>query len=241
MTKLMTGISAMQAVERGLIGLDDDVSTVLHEWKDAQILEGFDEDGKPRLRTAKNKITLRLLLSHSSGISYDLMDPNLMQWRKFVGQEIGTFSGSIDAGYTFPLVYEPGEGWCYGGGLDWAGRLVERLNGNISLGEYMQKNIWEPLGMNSTTFNIDKHPNLQKRRVDMSIRNAEGNVEALPMPVYASPAKDDCGGIGSYTTAPDYMKLLEALLRSDVRILKPATVDEMFKPQLPDPIYLDLL
>jgi len=107
------------------------------------------------------------------------------------------------------------------------------------LGEYMQKNIWQPLGMNSTTFNIDKNPGLQKRRVDMSVRNAAGHVEALPAPLFASPAQDDCGGIGVYTTAPDYMKVVEAFLRSDDRILKPATVDEMFKPQLSDPIHLE--
>jgi CubicO group peptidase (beta-lactamase class C family) len=59
MTKLMTTVAAMQCVERGLIGLDDDVSSVLHEWKDAEILDGFDESGKPKLRKAKNKITLR--------------------------------------------------------------------------------------------------------------------------------------------------------------------------------------
>jgi len=59
MTKLMTSIAAMQTVERGLIGLDDDVSTILHEWKDAQVLQGFSEDGKPQLRRAKNKLTLR--------------------------------------------------------------------------------------------------------------------------------------------------------------------------------------
>jgi CubicO group peptidase (beta-lactamase class C family) len=59
MTKLMTTIAAMQTVERGLIALDDDVSNILHEWKDAEILDGFDESGKPILRKSKNKITLR--------------------------------------------------------------------------------------------------------------------------------------------------------------------------------------
>lgn len=59
MTKLMTTVAAMQAMERGLIGLDDDVSDVLHEWNDAEILDGFDESGKPMLHKAKNKITLR--------------------------------------------------------------------------------------------------------------------------------------------------------------------------------------
>jgi CubicO group peptidase (beta-lactamase class C family) len=59
MTKLMTTVAAMQTMERGMIGLDDDVSDALHEWKDAEILDGFDESGKPILRKAKNKITLR--------------------------------------------------------------------------------------------------------------------------------------------------------------------------------------
>jgi CubicO group peptidase (beta-lactamase class C family) len=114
MTKLMTSIAAMQTVERGLIGLDDDVSNILHEWKDAQILDSFNESGEPVLHKAQNRITLRSsellwpnfaevnnfiyarrLLTHSSGISYDIMDPKLMQWRKSLGQEVMTLSGSI--------------------------------------------------------------------------------------------------------------------------------------------------
>lgn len=115
---------------------------------------------------------------------------------------------------------------------------VETLNGNFSLGEYMQKNIWQPLDMNSITFNIDKNPSLQKRRVNMSVRNAAGHVEALPVPVFAGPAQGNCGGIGLYTIAPDYMKVAEAFLRPDDRILKLDTVDEMFKPWLSGPIHL---
>ncbi|KAL3428511.1 beta-lactamase family protein [Phlyctema vagabunda] len=239
MTKLMTTIAAMQVVERGLIGLDDDVSDVLHEWKDAEILEGFGEDGKPILRRAKNKITLRLLLSHSSGIGYDVIEPKLIQWRQTVGELPGTFSGSIDAGFKYPLVYDPGEGWCYGGGLDWAGRLVERLNDNMRLGEYMEKNIWRPLGMTSTTFNIAADEALKQRLMGMSARTPAGGLVPLLDPVYATPAQDDCGGIGSYSTAPDYMKVVTALLQADERILKKSSIDEMFKPQLTSPKYLE--
>ncbi|KAL5349573.1 hypothetical protein ACLOAV_005868 [Pseudogymnoascus australis] len=165
MTKLITSIAAMQAVERGLIGLDDDVSNVLHEWKDAQVLDGFDKSGEPMLHKAKNKITLR-----SS--------------------------------------------------------------------EYMEKNIWGPLGMTSTTFNLEKNPSMQARRVDMSMRMPTGELELLPAPVYPSPAQDDCGGIGGYSTAPDYMKLLSALLHADAKLLKSSSIDEMFEPQLPDSKYL---
>jgi CubicO group peptidase (beta-lactamase class C family) len=59
MTKLMTTVAAMQTVERGLIALDDDVSDVLHEWKNVEILDGFDESGKAIMHKAKNKVTLR--------------------------------------------------------------------------------------------------------------------------------------------------------------------------------------
>ena len=66
MTKLISSICAMQCVERGLIGLDDDISDALPEWKDAEILEGFKEgSGEPILRKALNKITLRWVVDNS--------------------------------------------------------------------------------------------------------------------------------------------------------------------------------
>lgn len=103
----------------------------------------------------------------------------------------------------------------------------------------MEKNIWGPLGMTSTTFNIEKNPTMQARRVDMSIRKPSGDLDLLPVPVYPSPAQDDCGGIGGYSTAADYMKLLTAILHADAKLLKTSSIDEMFKPQLPDSRYLE--
>jgi CubicO group peptidase (beta-lactamase class C family) len=85
-TKLMTTVAALQCVEKGLFTLDEDVTRILPEWKDADILTGFDDEGKPKLVKAKNTITLRKLLSHSSGMGYDLMDPNLIKWRETRGE-----------------------------------------------------------------------------------------------------------------------------------------------------------
>ena len=116
---------------------------------------------------------------------------------------------------------------------------MERLNGDIRLGEYMEKHIWGPLGMTSTTFNMEARPDLKARKMDMTIRLPTGELSPLPIPVYPSPAKDDCGGVGAYSTAPDYMKLLTSLLRDDGKLLKSVTIEEMFKPQLPDPKYLE--
>ena len=103
----------------------------------------------------------------------------------------------------------------------------------------MEQNIWQPLGMTSTTFNVEKDPRIKERQVDMSLRTESGTLEHLSTPVFASPAEDDCGGVGIYTTAPDYIKILEDLVSSDSKLLKAGTIDEMFKPQLPDPVHLE--
>jgi CubicO group peptidase (beta-lactamase class C family) len=104
------------------------------------------------------------------------------------------------------------------------------LNGGIRLGEYLEQYVWGPLGMTSTTFNVHKRQDLAARKIDMSARLPTGQTVALPTPVYPSPADDDLGGVGGYSTAPDYMKLLTSLLRKDGKLLKESTIDEMFKP-----------
>lgn len=70
-----------------------------------------------------------------------------------------------------PLLFEPGEAWTYGVGVDWAGQMVERVNDNQKLGDYMQEHIWGPLGMESTSFRIDAREDIRSRRLDMSMRD----------------------------------------------------------------------
>lgn len=83
-TKLMTAISVLQCVEKGLLHLDDDISTILPEFKDPEILLGFEEvTGKPILERTKGKITLRMLLTHQSGMGYTFMQPKLEQFAKY--------------------------------------------------------------------------------------------------------------------------------------------------------------
>lgn len=94
-TKLMTAICVMQCVEKGLLDLDADVSTILPEWKEAPLLEGFEEGtGKPIIGTAKSKITLKRLLTHSAGLGYIVIDPRLQQWAK-VGGRVLTNDSSL--------------------------------------------------------------------------------------------------------------------------------------------------
>ncbi|KIW84619.1 hypothetical protein Z517_00007 [Fonsecaea pedrosoi CBS 271.37] len=238
-TKLLTTISVMQCVEQGKLSLDNDVSTILDEWTSPDILTGWKPDtGEPELKKATKKITLRQLLTHSSGMGYDFLSPELIKWRQWRGESSRPGDGDIRKGYVMPLLYEPGDGWSYSCGIDWAGKMVERVNGGMKLGQYMKKNIWDPLGMASTSFRPEENELVRSRLCATTARTAEGDlVPADPYP-HHNP-KDDLGGGGLYSSAPDYIKVLISLLKNDGLLLKPETVKVMFSPQLSNDAYLN--
>ncbi|KAF7880615.1 uncharacterized protein EAF02_007461 [Botrytis sinoallii] len=246
-TKLFTTIAALQCVERGLLDLDGDISEILPEFKGVQILTGFDEETeKPILIDNYKTITLRHLLTHSSGLGYDVLDPLLSRYTEY------TSKGSpmpidgevlVKERFKFPLLFAPGESWGYGVGIDWAGQMVERVNDNMSLERYFRKNIWGPLGMDSMTFHPTQHPEIFSRLITMSQReggvtqygttdNPTGKVKYTSQ-VPFDPATKDCqGGAGSFGSPVDYFKCLKSICANDEKLLKSETVDEMFKPQL---------
>ncbi|KAH8702977.1 beta-lactamase/transpeptidase-like protein [Phaeosphaeriaceae sp. PMI808] len=227
-SKLMTAVAALSCVERGLISLDEDVTRVLPDLKDRGILEGFDGDGKPKIRLRKNIATLRQFLSHTSGMGYDIMIPSLAQWQ---GGKPLAFCGSFEIGFSkLPFLYEPGESWAYSASYDWAGKIVERLTGG-TLGQYLSKIMWEPLDMKSTTFHLEGRPDLLTRLATLTNRTEDGVLMTIP-DIYARPAKDESGGAGVFSTASDILKLLKSLLRKDATVLKPETTELLFTPQL---------
>jgi len=115
--------------------------------------------------------------------------------------------------------------------------MVERVNGGLRLGEYMKTHIWDPLGMDSTTFRITQHEGIQNRLCSMTSKTPEG--ELVPSPALRTlDPKDDLGGGGLYASPTDYLKVLVALLKNDGTLLKPETVKLMFEPQLPDDRHL---
>ena len=99
-TKLMTTVAAMQCVEKGLFTLDEDISRILPEWKSPDILTGFEKTGEPTLRKATKIITVRQLMSHSSGMGYDMLNPQLIALRKYQGRESATLSTDIVGPYS---------------------------------------------------------------------------------------------------------------------------------------------
>ena len=171
MTKAVTGACAMQLVEQGRLSLDGPIATVLPELGKVQVLEGFAADGSPRLRPARRPITLRHLLTHTSGFVYDIWNPEMGRYLEATGTP-GIIS-CANAALSIPLVFDPGERWDYGIGIDWAGKAVEAVSGQ-RLGAYMQQNLLQPLGMADTGFKIG--PAQRQRLAKVHNRTPEGFV-----------------------------------------------------------------
>lgn len=233
--KLATTIAALQCVERGLFSLDStaDIERLLPEWATPEVLS-FDEGGSPVLVPAKEKITLRRLLNHTSGLSYDFMPP-LLQWRQSRGEEWQSMHSPISECFVHPLIFEPGSGFAYGPGLDVAGLMVARAN-ECTLETYMRRNVFDILGMHDTSFHVS-HNNIRERLMPVSVRPAPNESLAdsgLSKSIVKQPvdAKDDYGGAGLFGTAEDYLKLLKSILCDDGKLLTSQSVELMFTSSL---------
>ncbi|GJC81609.1 acyltransferase mlcH [Colletotrichum liriopes] len=229
MTKLITSTAIMQLVERGLVSLDDDMRTIVPQLAGMQILRGFDGDEQPILEDNDTPITLRMLLTHTVGLGYDVADPDLTKWHKAVGRAATNLDASLE-GFTTPFKFTPGDGWYYGTALDWAGQALEKITGK-TLGEYLSENVFSPAGMNDTGFWPEALPHVAERTAAWQYRGDDGSSLASgPSPRNVARDAIDSGGAGLWTTAKDYGAFLRALLGDD--LVKKETLDEMFIPQL---------
>ncbi|KAJ3515061.1 hypothetical protein NM208_g15009 [Fusarium decemcellulare] len=227
-TKLLTTISVLQCVERGLVALDDPVEIVLPELENPQIIKA-EPEGSFKLTPAKNKITLRHLVTHTSGLSYDAMHPVLVAWRESRGERPLVMSGKISEAFALPLLFEPGSSWVYGAGLDWAGVLVQRINGT-TLEDYMQDNLFAPLGLKSSTLRPSTRPDVSASLTQMWHRAEDGLLTPIPSP-YPLDARDDSGGMGLVTSTTDFVKILQDLLKEHPVLLTPDSISQMFTIQ----------
>ena len=226
MTKALTGAAAMQQVERGKLNLDTPASKILPQFKESKVLTGFDSNGQPITRPPKREVTLRHLLTHTSGHSYDI-------WNKQIGEymKVKNVPGIIscqNAALTTPLVFDPGERWEYGTGIDFAGKMVEAVTGQ-KLGQYMHDNLLAPLGMNSTAFKISA--DMRARLSRMHARTPDG-LAAIDFEIPQDP-EFEMGGGGMYSTTGDYLKFVQMILNDGKgngnRVLKASTVNLMSK------------
>lgn len=234
MTKLMTSVAVLQCVEDGTLDLDADIKAVLPEIGKYGLITGFDDAKNSAILTENTvPITLRMLLSHTSGHEYDQASPILTKWRLSRGEQ--PWDGlTVEEKSTLPLVFTPGTSWAYGAGHDWAGKAVE-VASKCSLDEFMRARIWAPLGIeNEASFYPRTRENLKDRLADMGTLNEKGEPPAVYVPDFdvVGGARDCFGGAGVYTSAKAYYTFLSAIQRCDPKLLTPASYAELFRPQL---------
>jgi CubicO group peptidase (beta-lactamase class C family) len=214
MTKLLTSVAALQLVERGKLKLDEPAVTIDPTLGSPQVLDGFDAQGAPQLRAARKPITLR----------HQLWDANVVRY--------GKASRNDPTLPRTPLISDPGTRWAYGASLDRVGRLIEIVSGQ-SLDRYFRDHILGPLGMNDTAFSLNEKQ--RGRQASLHLRKADGTLVPQPL-VRRTEPKVISGGGGIYSTAPDYLTLLQALLNGGAlagkRILQPETVALMSANQI---------
>jgi CubicO group peptidase (beta-lactamase class C family) len=222
MTKAITSTAAMQLVEQSRLALDSPIAEILPELASPQVLEGFDAAGEPRLRPARRPITLRHLMTHTAGFSYDIWNADIGRYMERRGVP-GVISCE-NLALTTPLTFDPGERWDYGINIDWIGKAVERVSGH-RLGEYFAEHVFGPIGMADTGFRLS--PEHRTRLAGMHARDESGALAAIPFGLPDEP-EFQMGGGGLYGTASDYLAFARVFLNdgraAGGQVLKPETV-----------------
>lgn len=225
LTKGVTATAAMQLVEQGKLDLDAPAAKVVPELDKIQVRTGWDSNGKAILRAPKSTITLRNLLTHTSGFAYEFFSADTDKELNDAGTP-NVISGS-SATMQRALIADPGTAWNYSIGIDWVGRMVQQASG-LRLRDYMAKHIFAPLAMNDVTFQANAEQ--QSRASAMHARLPDGSLVVIPFGLPPD-AEFDMGGHGLSGKLPDYLRFCRAILNGGVlegnRILAAATVDLM--------------
>ncbi|KAG9686768.1 beta-lactamase/transpeptidase-like protein, partial [Aureobasidium melanogenum] len=243
---MVTAIAAMQLVEANKIRLDDGdrLEQILWELQDRKVLVE-DAEGQLSLVDKRTKITLRMLLSHTAGFGYSFSNAKLKKWSEPRGiLEVSSEEHDI---FEQPLVNQPGTMWEYGTNMDWVGRLIERIT-SMSLGEYMEKHIFDQIGVSSLTFfpSNDTLAYLHERMPSGQIRiRDDGHLLRRAIQHHQGAHQPDstfmqAGGHGLFGTPSDYCQIISILLNKGVhaptgtRILQEETVQQMLENQIPE-------
>jgi methyl acetate hydrolase len=225
MTKALTAAAAMQLVEQGKLSLEAPIGKVLPDLAAPQVLEGFDASGEPKLRPARNPITLRHLLTHTAGFAYHLWNGDMVRFLAKTGMP-PVNSGKL-AALKVPLMTDPGTRWEYGTNIDFVGKAIEAVSGQ-RLDAYLRDHLFTPLGMRDTAFRIGDAQ--RARLVSVHARQPDGTLAPIPFEVEQNP-ESHMGGGGLYGTAADYIAFTRMILNKGAgngnQLLKPETVAMM--------------
>jgi len=255
MTKAITSVGVLKLWEEGKIGLDDPIDKYIPKFENIEILESFnDEDTSYTSKISTKKITIRQLLTHTSGIGYGFIDGNksiksIYHKRKqsfmkngvlcFCDEDI-TIGETIENLADVPLHHEPGERFTYGIGLDVLGYMIEIVSGK-KLDEFFRDKIFTPLQMNDTYFYLPKEkenrlvPVLTKKDDEWVI--FEDDRFNVNYPIEGK-RKFFAGGCGLSSTVQDYYKFLTVFLNDGKfkgkSFISKQTNDLIFQNQLPE-------
>ena len=251
MTKPITSLAVMMLYEEGKFMLDDPISDYLPEFKNPKVLVKPSNGGDSYTIPAAREITIRDLLTHTSGLTY--------QWNEVLGEKYkaasvahgllqydGTIADNVKSLAGQPLLFSPGTRWEYSLGVDVLGRLVEVASG-MSLDQFFRTRIFEPLGMKDTYFFL---PDSKVDRLAVAYTYYDGKgLQRFPdAPItegpfsytadypYRGPKKLFAGGAGLNSSAADYYRFCQMMLQGgklgDVRLLSRKSVELMSHDQL---------
>ena len=231
MTKAVGSMAAMMLMDRGQLSADATVESILPEFADVKLLDGFGPDG-PTLRAPRVKATVRHLATHTSGLVYEFWNENMPRYMAASGA-LSILSG-LTSSMNYPLQFEPGARWDYGIGIDWLGRVVERVSGQ-RIDQFCRDEIFTPLGMRDTACEVEPH--MAARLAQVGIRGEDGHFSEYPL---APPSMPEFYGMGHalYSTAPDYMRFLRMVMNGGTldgaRVIGATGLASMLKNQIGD-------
>jgi methyl acetate hydrolase len=229
MTKAVATTAALQLVEQGRVQLDATVASIVPEFGELQVLDGF-EGSAPVLRAPRTQATVRQLMNHTAGCGYHFLNEKLLTY--CVEQGFPTPLEGIKQSISAPLVHDPGTAWEYGVSTDWVGMVVEAVSGQ-TLADYLAEHVYRPLGMTDSTFAPSDEQ--RSRLLPVRSRAPDGSLVATELDLSAEP-EWDAGGHGSYGTIADYGRFVRAWVNGGeldgARILKEETVELALRDHL---------
>ena len=244
-TKLITSCAALLLFEDGRFRLDDPVERFIPQLANRRVLRPG-ATSLDQTEPAVRPITIRHLMSHSSGLSYGLLDPGTLIFKAYNERKVNnpatTLAEMIDVLADLPLAYHPGASWEYSVAIDVLARLVEVISGQ-RFDAFIQSRILDPLGMADTGFVVSDRNRLVAFYAGADpvdpMKPGLTRADALPYPdAYLRPFPRQAGGAGLVSTLPDMVALMRSLLPGGRTLLKPDTIGLMMTNQLPEGVWI---
>jgi len=244
-TKLITSCAALLLFEEGHFQLDDPIEQFIPQLANRRVLYR-DATSLDQTEPAVRSITIRHLMSHSSGLSYGLFEPGTLIFNAYNERKVinpaTTLAEMMDVLADLPLIYHPGTSWEYSVAIDVLARLVEVISGQ-RFDAFIQSRILGPLGMVDTGFVVSDRNRLVAyyAEADLTDPMKPGltRIDDAPYPgAYLRPFPRQSGGSGLVSTLPDTVALIRSLIPGGLTLLKPDTIELMMTNQLPEGVWI---